>query len=131
MAERGCTCHLHRYLGSPALSMKSALLRAGAREDRLQDEGGCAGWQPGSSSVRESHLGSPAFSVAWPRESRQAAFRTRARGNTNPARPYICRLIVFTRWTECPDRHTPYVGRYSASTGSVPHRSAEPGGLAS
>jgi hypothetical protein len=45
--------------------------------------------------------GSPALSVPWPRESRQAAFRTPARNNTHPARPYICRLIVFSRFT-CP-----------------------------
>jgi transposase-like protein len=38
--------------------------------------------------------GSPALSVAWPREPRLAVFRTRARRSTNPARPYICRLIV-------------------------------------
>ena len=29
----------------------------------------------------------------------QAASSTRARSNTNPARPYICRLIVFNRFT--------------------------------
>ena len=30
-----------------------------------------------------------------------AALRTRARSSSNPARPYICRLIVFSRFT-CP-----------------------------
>ena len=29
----------------------------------------------------------------------QAASSTRARSNTNPARPYICRLIIFNRFT--------------------------------
>src|SRR5262249_46365405 len=35
------------------------------------------------------------------RSPRQAALSTRARRSTNPARPYICRLIVFNRFT-CP-----------------------------
>ena len=30
---------------------------------------------------------------------RQAAVSTRARSRANPARPYICRLIVFSRFT--------------------------------
>src|SRR5262249_35644748 len=42
---------------------------------------------------------SPGSVVAAP--LRQAASSTRARSNTNPARPYICRLIVFNRFT-CP-----------------------------
>ena len=29
----------------------------------------------------------------------QTALSARARSNTNPARPYICRLIVFNRFT--------------------------------
>ena len=38
------------------------------------------------------------------------ALTTRAFKRAKPARPYIWRLMVFTRWTECPDRHIPYVG---------------------
>ena len=40
---------------------------------------------------------SPGSVVAAPLH--QATLSTRARSNTNPARPYICRLIVFNRFT--------------------------------
>ena len=59
----------------------------------------------------------------------QAALSTRARRSTNPARPYICRLIVFTCWTDYTDRHTPRLGRYSGCACTLFHRSPEPGAL--
>ncbi len=42
-------------------------------------------------------LASPGSVVAAPLD--QATLSTRARSNTNPARPYICRWIVFNRFT--------------------------------
>src|SRR5512135_976570 len=60
----------------------------------------------------------------------QAACLTRALSNANPARPYICRLIIFTCWTDYTDRHTPCLGRYSGCTRTFSDRSPEPGELA-
>ena len=42
---------------------------------------------------------SPGSAVAAPLH--QAALSTRARSNMNPARPYICRVLAFNRFT-CP-----------------------------
>ena len=52
-----------------------------------------------ASSITLDDVGraSPASVVAAPRH--QAALSTRARSCMNPARPYICRLIVFNRFT--------------------------------
>src|SRR4051812_43621892 len=72
------------------------------RRSQIEHDECTLAWRVTNSSEETmSFSGSPALSVAWPRESRQAALRTRARSNTNPARPYICRLIVFSRFT-CP-----------------------------
>jgi hypothetical protein len=58
---------------------------------------------------RRSRSGSPALLVTAdlsprigpPNRSAHPAFRTLARSSANPARPYICRLIIFSRLT-CP-----------------------------
>ena len=60
----------------------------------------------------------------------QAALSTRALNSSKPALPYICRLIVFTCWTDYTNRHTPYLGRYSRCACAFSDHSPEPGKLA-
>jgi hypothetical protein len=47
------------------------------------------------------------------------AFRTLALSSVNPARPYICRLIVLDRSTDYLPRHTPSLGGYAPDSAAL------------